>query len=128
MTRERVDPGWEHFHSYTFSPAVRAGTHVYVSGMTASGPDGRIVAPGDIVGQTRHIYGKVREVLAAAGATMDDIVLTRDYYLTEEGYARTAAVRREFFGDSFPAATGVKVAGLLREGALIEIEVIAVTG
>jgi enamine deaminase RidA (YjgF/YER057c/UK114 family) len=128
VTRERVDPGWEHFRSYTFAPAVRAGAHVYVSGMTASGPDGRIVAPGDIVGQTRHILGKVREVLAAAGATMDDVVLTRDYYLTEEGYAQTAAVRREFFGDSFPAATGVKVAGLLREGALIEIEVIAVTG
>ena len=43
-----------------------------------------------------------------------------------ENYGKTAAVRREFFKDRFPTATGVIVAGLLREGALIEISAVAV--
>lgn len=45
--------------------------------------------------------------------------------VTTEGYAYTAAVRRKYFADPFPAATGVIVAGLLRPGALIEIDAIA---
>jgi hypothetical protein len=57
---------------------------------------------------------------------MADIVQTTDYITTTEGYRATADVRREVFGTKFPAATGVIVAGLLREGALIEISAIAV--
>jgi enamine deaminase RidA (YjgF/YER057c/UK114 family) len=123
---EVIDVGWAHFSAYTFAPAVRAGDHVYVSGMTASGDDGKIVAPGDIVGQTRYIFLKAQHVLGAAGASMADVVMTRDFFTTTEGYAGTADVRREFFGDTFPAATGVQVAGLLRREALIEIEFVAV--
>ena len=126
MSREIVDTGEAHFAKLTFAPAVRAGDHVYLSGMTASDDGGKVVAPGDIVGQTRFIFEKAQKVLAAAGASMDDVVLTRDFFTTTEGYAGTADVRREFFGDTFPAATGVQVAALLRREALIEIEFVAV--
>ncbi|MFL5846419.1 MAG: RidA family protein [Solirubrobacteraceae bacterium] len=124
--REVLDVGWMHFSGYTFSPAVRAGDHLYISGMTASSDDGKIVSPGDIVGQTRFIFLKAQHVLGAAGGSMADVVMTRDYFTTTDGYAGTADVRREFFGETFPAATGVKVAGLLRRDALIEIEFVAV--
>jgi enamine deaminase RidA (YjgF/YER057c/UK114 family) len=127
MSRAVVDTGEAHFSKFTFAPAVRAGDTIYVSGMTAAGDDGKVVGVGDIVAQTRFIFEKARKVLAAAGATMDDVVMTRDFFTTKEGYAGTADVRREFFGDSFPAATGVEVAGLLRRDALIEIEFVAVT-
>ena len=111
---------------YTFSPAVRAGNLLFISGTTASDQDGRIVAPGDIVGQTRYIFQKFDALLKAAGAGFEHIVQTTEYITTTENYARTAEVRREFFRSRFPTATGVIVKGLLREGALIEISALAV--
>ncbi|MFT4010331.1 MAG: RidA family protein [Nocardioidaceae bacterium] len=112
----------------TFAPASQAeGRIIAVSGTTASDESGNLMFPGDIVGQTRYIYGKIRAVLEAAGSSLDDVVATREFLTTTEGYRGTADVRREVFGtENFPAATGVVVAGLLRPGALIEIEALAV--
>lgn len=124
--RERIDVPSFPAGRYTFAPAVRTGNLLFISGMTATDENGALVAQGDIVGQTRCIFEKLGRVLAAAGATFDDVVMTRDYFVTTDGYKGTAAIRREFFGDEFSAATGVQVAGLLREGALIEIEAVAV--
>lgn len=111
---------------YTFSPAIRAGNLLFISGTTATDENNRIVGRGDIVAQTRHIFHKFSGILASAGATFDNIVETTEYITTTEGYKGTAEVRREFFRNGFPAATGVIVAGLLREGALIEISALAV--
>ena len=110
---------------YTFSPAVRSGNLLFISGTTAMDENNRIVGRGDIVAQTRYIFRKFEPILAAMGATFDDIVETTEYIVTTEGYRGTADVRREFFKHGFPAATGVIVAGLLREGALIEISAVA---
>jgi aminoacrylate peracid reductase len=111
---------------YTFSPAVRVGNLLFISGTTAADETGAIVGPGDIVGQTRYIYQKFAKILNAAGAGFEHIVQTTEYITTTENYRGTAAVRREFFTAPFPTATGVIVEGLLREGALIEISAIAV--
>jgi enamine deaminase RidA (YjgF/YER057c/UK114 family) len=111
---------------YTFSPAVRAGNLLFISGATATDESGAIVAPGDIVGQTRYIYRKFAALLAAAGGGLEHIVETTEYITTTENYRGTADVRREIFQPPYPAATGVIVKGLLREGALIEISAVAV--
>jgi len=76
--------------------------------------------------QTRYIYRKFARLLAAAGAGFEHVVQTTEYITTTENYHRTADVRREFFRPPYPTATGVIVAGLLREGALIEISATAV--
>lgn len=113
----------------TFSPAVRAGDFLYVSGMTAMDANRRIVGPGDMAAQARYIYRKIAAVLEAAGADLSQVVETVDYVTTFEGYEKTADVRREVFGGQpFPAATGVKVSGLVRAEALIEIRAIAYLG
>jgi enamine deaminase RidA (YjgF/YER057c/UK114 family) len=111
---------------YTFSPAVRAGNLLFISGTTAGDETGAIVGPGDIVAQTRYIYQKLEKILKAAGAGFEHVVETTEYVTTTDRYAETAAVRREHFAPPYPAATGVIVAGLLREGALIEISAVAV--
>ena len=111
---------------YTFSPAVRAGDLLFISGTTATDEKNQIVGPGDIVAQTRQIFRKFEGYLAAVGATFDHIVETTEYITTTQGYKGTAEVRREFFKNGFPAATGVIVAGLLRPEALIEISAVAV--
>lgn len=127
-SNETINPGWPHFANYTFAPAVRRGNMLFISGMTATDSEGKLVGEGDIAAQTRQIFAKFGEVLREVGATYDDIVQTTDYITTTEGYAGTADVRREFFKNGFPASTGVIVAGLLRRGALIEIDAIAMVG
>jgi enamine deaminase RidA (YjgF/YER057c/UK114 family) len=113
----------------TFSPAVRAGNLLFISGTTAVDEDSQVVGKGDIVAQTRFIFQKFSRILQAAGATFDHVVETTEYFLTLEDYKRTAEVRREFFkGPPYPAATGVLVAGLIRKDALIEIKATAVIG
>jgi enamine deaminase RidA (YjgF/YER057c/UK114 family) len=113
----------------TFSPAVRAGNLLFISGTTAVDENLNVVGKGDIVTQTRYIFEKFNAILEAAGASFENIVETTEYFLTLEDYKRTADVRREFFkGPPYPAATGVVVAGLIRKEALIEIKATAVLG
>ncbi len=111
---------------FTFVPAVRVGNMVWLSGTTGTDDEGKITAPGDIEEQTRQIFRKFDRLLRSIGASCDDIVSTTDFYLTTDNYKRTAIVRREFFRNGFPTATGVQVAGLLRKDALIEISAVAV--
>ena len=110
----------------TFSPAVRVGNLMFISGMTATDENRNIVGKGDIAVQTRYIFEKMGALLRAAGASFDNVVETTDYFLTMDGYRKTADVRREFFNPPYPAATGVLVAALIREHALIEIKATAV--
>ncbi len=121
-----IDPGWPHFQNYTFAPAILRGNLLFLSGLTATDEAGEVVGKGDIVAQARCIFGKLKQILSAAGASLSDVVKTTDFITTTQGYSLTAEVRREFFGDSFPSSTGVVVSGLLRPDALIEIEAIAV--
>jgi len=113
--------------SFTFSPGVRVGNLVFLSGTTATDENGRMVGVGDIVAQIRHIFAKFAAVLSAAGGGLEHIVETTDYVLSLEDYAKTVEVRRDVFkGPPWPAATGVVVSGLVRADALIEIKGLAV--
>jgi enamine deaminase RidA (YjgF/YER057c/UK114 family) len=109
----------------TYAPAVRAGDFIFVSGTVASGSDGDVAHKGDIVGQTRFVYEKIRRILQAAGSDLDAIVDTTEFYISDPNYRGTADVRRELFGDKFPTATGIPVQSLIRKHALIEIKVVA---
>jgi len=120
-------PSWP--KSFTFSPAVRAGNLVFISGTTATDDKGRIVGVGDIAEQTRQIFRKFAAVLESVGGSLGNIVETTDYVLSLDDYAKTADVRRDLLkGPPWPAATGVVVSGLVRKDALIEIKAIAVLG
>ena len=114
---------------FTFSPAVRVGNLVFLSGTTATDDQGNIVAPGDIVLQTRQIFHKFARILQRVGGSLANIVETTDFVLSLEDYKKTAQVRRELLqGPPWPAATGVVVSGLVRKDALIEIKGIAALG
>jgi len=125
-TFDIIDPGWSYSQRYTFSLAVRKGNWMFISGLTATDERGMMVGKGDIVAQTRQIFAKMKAILDAAGGSFDDIVKTVDYIVTTEGYKGTADVRRDYFCNGFPAATGIVVKELLRPDALIEIDAIAV--
>jgi enamine deaminase RidA (YjgF/YER057c/UK114 family) len=117
---------WAWSEKYTYTPGARAGKLVFLSGTTGTDENNQIVGPGDIVAQTRQIYRKFEQILRSVGASCEDIIQTTDHIVTTENYKGTAAVRREFIRNPATTATGVIVAGLLREGALIEISAVAV--
>lgn len=111
---------------FTFSPAVRVGNLVFLSGTTATDDKGKIVGPGDIVAQTRRIFEKFEIILNSVGGDLRNIIETTDYFLSLEDYNKTADLRRELLkGPPWPAATGVVVSGLIRPDALIEIKGVA---
>ncbi len=124
MTRNVANPDWPRFERATFSAAVRAGDTWILSGIGSTDPQGKLLHPGDLVGQTRQIYANAAEILRVAGSSMESVVKTVDYIVPEaiDDYHLTRAVRRDFLSAPFPAATGVVVHGLLRQGMLIEIE------
>ena len=101
---------------------------MFVSGLTAWIPGVGVERPGDIVHQTRVIFEQLGEVLRQAGCDFGAVVATREFITTTDGYRETAEIRREFFPEPFPAATGVIVAGLLRPGVVIELEAVAALG
>jgi aminoacrylate peracid reductase len=124
MSRHVANPDWSRFKRATFSAAVRVGDTWILSGLGSTSPDGELLHPSDLVQQTRQIYMNAAEILRIAGTSMESVVKTVDYIVPEavDRYPLTRHVRREFFSPPFPAATGVVVHGLLREGMLIEIE------
>ena len=126
LVREAITAGRPWSARYTYVPALRIGDLVFISGTTGTDDEGHIVGPGDIVEQTRQIFRRFERLLNAVGGSCDDIVETTDYITTTKNYKGTADVRREFFKRGLPTSTGVVVAGLLREDALIEISAIAI--
>jgi methylmalonyl-CoA epimerase len=113
------------FAGRTYVAAVaRAGTPLFISGLTAARPDGT-VAGDTVAAQAREIFARLARILAEAGAGPANVVKTTDYILSREGYRTVADVRREFFGEHFPAATGIVVKELLGRGVLIEMDAVA---
>jgi enamine deaminase RidA (YjgF/YER057c/UK114 family) len=113
---------------YTWSDLVKKGKVISISGTVATDENHRTLFKGDLLGQTRRIYEIAEKLLARAGATFDDVIKTTDYITPQAvaEYGKTAEIRREFFGDPYPAATGIVVHSLLSPNWLIEIEFLAV--
>jgi enamine deaminase RidA (YjgF/YER057c/UK114 family) len=109
---------------------VDGGRLLFLAGQDASGPDGGIVAPGDLVGQFEQVLANLRAVVDAAGGKMTDIVKMNIYVLDRAEYlARRPAlgeVYRRYFGAHYPAMALFEIRGLYTDGAVVEIEGMAV--
>ena len=109
-----------------FSPAVRSGNTVYVSGQVANDAEGNLVGDGDAHAQSVQCFANIDAALSAAGATRADVTKITAFLINSEDYSGYASVRLAFFGEPGPASSTVFVKGLVSPSYLVEIEAIAV--
>jgi len=108
-----------------YSPIVRAGDWLVVSGQTAQ-KDGGLVE-GGTPAQTRQSLENIRALLESAGASLQDVVKCTVFLTDMEDFAAMNAVYAEVFGEHRPARSTVAVVGLPM-GALVEVEAWAYVG
>jgi 2-iminobutanoate/2-iminopropanoate deaminase len=99
---------------------------VYISGQIAFDKDGTVVGAGDMKAQAEQVFKNLQAALDAAGAKFSDIVKMNTYITDMDKAPAVREVRARYFGETTPASTFVKVAGLVRPELMLEIEIIAV--
>jgi len=110
-----------------YSHAVAAeGQHIiFISGQLARDQQGNVVGKGDMRAQLRQVGENLKAALAAAGATLNDLVKTTTYVTDIDAFFNHVDVRMEYFG-ALPTSTTVEVRRLTHPDFLVEVEAIAV--
>ena len=111
-----------------YSPAIRVGDFLYLSGQVPLDGSGNTVGPGDPVAQTRQCFNNIKELVEVAGGTMDDVFYLTSYVTDIGVYADNPHLRAEYFSPPYPASTVVQVSSLVQGDWLIEIEARAYLG
>jgi len=110
---------------YSHAVVVEGRKTVFVSGQLARDAKGNVVGQGDMRAQIRQTGENIKAALAAAGATLADIVKTNTYVTDIEEFFKHTDVRMEYFG-ALPTSTTIEVRKLAHPDLMVEIEVIAV--
>ena len=108
-----------------FSPAVRGGGALFVSGQVAQDPATGALIDGDVARQTDQALRNLAAVLEAAGKDLGDVVRVGVYLTDMADFAAMNEVYRAHFQAPYPARTAIGVAALPL-GAAVEFDAIAV--
>jgi len=133
MKRENIQPTSLHKRVvggqvlYSHVVAVEGRRMIFIAGQLARDRDGNIVGKGDMRAQIRQVGENLRTALAAAGATLNDLVKTTTFVTDIDEFFRHADVRMEYFGPALPISTTVEVRRLAHPDFLVEVEAIAMT-
>jgi 2-iminobutanoate/2-iminopropanoate deaminase len=108
----------------SFSPGVRAGEFVFLSGQIAQDPATGALITGDVTAQTEQVFKNLRAVLEAAGKTFDDVVKVSVYLTDMAHFPAMNAVYDRYFRAPYPARSTIAVAQLAL-GATVGMDLIA---
>lgn len=122
--RRRISDPLAATNTGSYSPALRVGDWIFVSGQGPLRPDGSIIE-GDIATQTRATLENVKRLVEAAGGTMDHVVRCTCYLADIKYFSEFDTAYRSAFSEPLPTRTTVE-AGL--DGILVEIDAIAYLG
>ena len=114
-------------YSHVARAEVGGKTILQVSGQVAIDGDGKIVGGNDMAAQAEYIMDNITAILAAQGATLADVVNIRTYVTDMGRLPEYGKVRAARFTGTPPTVTTVEVSRLFVPGALLEVEVLALT-
>ena len=105
-----------------YSPAVRAGDFVFISGQVPVDPKTQRVVSEDFETQVRQTLSNVKAALGAAGATLDDVVSVIAYLTSMDDWGRFNDIYKETFRAPYPTRTAV---GAMLRGFKVEVSAVA---
>jgi len=109
---------------------LQCGDFVFVGQQVALDAQGRTIAPGDLLEQTREVMESTRTVLASFGLTLDDMVKQNSFYQGQadpETIVTNQRYRSSFYSEPAGASTGVPLPCLPLEDLLVSVETVAMT-
>jgi 2-iminobutanoate/2-iminopropanoate deaminase len=107
-----------------YSPAVRAGQLLFISGQVPLDPATGAMVDGDVAAQTRRVLDNVGALLTAAGRSFAHVVRTTVFLADMNDFAAVNEVYGTYFSEPYPARATVQVARLPKD-ARVEIDAIA---
>ena len=114
--------------AYSQAVITQGGKVVWLAGQTAPMDSSGKSLAGDFDGQVREVFSRIEKTLEECGAKLADMV-TMTVFITDGRYGdRFTQIRKEIFGDNFPASALITVTGLARPEMLVEVQGIAVVG
>lgn len=108
-----------------YSPGLKAGNMLFLSGSIPLDPVSGQVVPGDITAQTRQVMENIKALLAAAGADFSSVVRTTVFMIDLGEFVAMNEMYAGYFTAPYPARSTVQVVKLPRD-VRVEIDVIAV--
>ncbi len=123
MSRTIITTGTPWEAQVGYARAVRVGDTVYLSGTTATGPDGSVQAPGDAYQQTVVALQNVERALGLAGANLKDVLRVRLYVTDISRWEEYGRAHNEALGHIRPVCTMVEVQRLIDPAMMVEVEV-----
>jgi len=121
---ERLSPPGVPAPRGPYSPMVRAGDFLFVSGQVAVDPATQQMSFGDIAHETRRVLNNIKQLLEGAGASLADVVKCSVFLSNGDDFAAMNAVYTEFFGHDKPARTTIACQFAMPE-MKIEVDCIA---
>ena len=121
MATQKVEVTSSWGEAIGYSRAVRAGDLIFVSGTTASGPDGKALHPGDAGAQAAEILQRIAAALKELGAGPQHVVETRIYLADMTTWEAVGRAHGAMFKDARPATVILEVSKLIAPDLLVEI-------
>ena len=114
--------------AYSQAVITEGGRIVWLAGQVGAADSSGNSLAGDFDGQVREVFARLNRTLEEAGGSLADMV-TMTVFITDARYGdRFTELRKETFGDNFPASALITVAGLARPEMLVEVQGIAMIG
>lgn len=107
-----------------YSQAIKVGNFIFASGQIPIDPKTRAMVEGGIEAQARQSLTNVRNLLEAAGSSMNKVIKTTVFMADMADFNTVNGIYADFFAEPYPARSAVAVKSLPK-GALIEVEVVA---
>jgi len=108
-----------------YSPALKAGNLLFLSGSIPLDPASGQIVPGDITAQTRRVMENIKALLDAGGAGFSNVVRTTVFMVDLGEFAAMNEIYASYFSAPYPARSTVQVVKLPKD-VRVEIDVIAI--